>query len=107
MLGFAPLPITYEKRRENAVRKAVEILKPAFFEFLSSNDSAHLDPTVAQPVVQAIRKYFLGLKQSKGEAVQRLRLTQNEMDRAIYTTIRELLTSAELVDYLAKKNKEQ
>ena len=101
------MPITYEKRRENAIRKAVEILKPAFLEYLWSSDSAHVDPTVAQPVAHAVRKYFLGLKQSKGEAVQKLRLTPNEMDRAIYTTIRELLTSAELVDHLSKKNKEQ
>jgi hypothetical protein len=76
-------------------------------KYLMSSESGHIDPTVAGPVVQAVRKHFLGFKGNKDEVVQTLRLNKNEIDRAVWIAIRDLLKSPELVTHLSKKNKAQ
>jgi hypothetical protein len=101
------LPISYERRRENAVGKAVDLLKPAVSKYMSSPESAALSPSAADSIIQTIRKHFFGFRGAKNEKIEGLRLSSAEIDRAIWAVLRELVKQPELAVKLKQKNKER
>jgi hypothetical protein len=98
---FTPLlPITYQQRRDNAIRKAVAVLKPYVIQVLSSGVSAAWDEKAADPLRKALWTHVEGLKTSKDNDVTRLRLSKVDLQKAIWQAIRECLNDPTVKDHI-------
>lgn len=104
------MPISYKRRRDNAVSKAVAIIKPYVLEYLTASQSIVLNPMVGDPLVEGVRKHFLGIKGYKNEELARIHppLNEEEINKAVLQAIRECRAGTPgLDDHLAKKNAER
>ena len=98
------MPITYARRKELHLAKAIVVIQPYVLRYLRKHGSAVLDKRVGDPLLEGVRKHFYGFKGRKDEVVEVLnKLGTEDINKAILRSIRDCLESPELQEHLKKR----